>query len=171
MNNDDIIHTRNGNRVSVQVSHCEIKGMDEWLDGASNASGQRVECQTEDWPGSTPNPILESNNEHFSTHATKEVLVIGHGADIGTQFCQVYFTHGLRERSQVIHDDFETGRHTKIVQGACVTILDTLQRECEVNSNSKSKDPNLTVGTDESRAQVHDHRHGHISVLQRSGTR
>jgi hypothetical protein len=69
--------------------------MDKWLDDTSNANGRRVECQTEDWPGSTPNPILDSTDEHVSTHATEEVLVIGSGASVGTQFRQVYFTHGL----------------------------------------------------------------------------
>jgi len=126
MNNDDIINKRNGNRISVQIPQQKIRVTDEWLNDTSNTSGRLVKCQTEDWPGSTPNPILEIC-EHVSTHATEEVLVIGSGTSVGTQFRQVYLTHGIRD-DRFAQDGVKTGGRTRNIQRACLTILDTLRK-------------------------------------------
>ena len=51
--------------------------------------------------------------EHVSTHATEEVLVIGSGASVGTQFRQVYFTHGIRD-DPFVQNGFEAGAAQRI---------------------------------------------------------
>ena len=76
MDNNDVIRGFNGSGMSFFGPVAEIERLLEWLDHDSDAhmSGPPVECHAEDWPGSTPTPILEEySNRNFSLHATEEV--------------------------------------------------------------------------------------------------
>ena len=124
MDNDDVIGGFPGNRISVWGPEEEIKDLHECFTStqSTHASGPRVDCHMEDWPSSTPTPVLERHSKrHFSNHATKEVLIIGYGANVCTQFRRAYLTLGIRD------DCFKTGGYAKNVQEACFPILDTLR--------------------------------------------
>ena len=97
----------------------------KWFEREADAqlNSPQVECHTEDWPGSTPTPILEEyDNRNFSRHATEEVLLIGYGLHTCTRFRHAYLTYNIRD------DRFAKGSYADNVQEACLTVLDTLRK-------------------------------------------
>ena len=88
----------------------------------THVNGPTMECQTSDWPSSTPTPILNwRDNQTADLHATGEVLLIGYGSHACVKFRQTYLTYSIRD------DCFAEEGYARNVQEACLTILDTLR--------------------------------------------
>ena len=123
MTTSEVLVSFSGNRMSVRPKK-QMEDIRKWITNtpSTSASGPRVSCQREDWPGSTPTPFMEwHRNRHFHTHATEEVLIAGFGTDACTRFRCKYLTFDIR------NDCFKGGKYAKNVQEACFTILDTLR--------------------------------------------
>ena len=94
-NNNDILQKTNGSAMSFFGPTAEIEEIREWIEERSGAhvNGPPMECQTDDWLGSTPTPILEwRSNRTVDLYATEEVLLIGYGSHVCVRFRHAYLT-------------------------------------------------------------------------------
>ena len=121
MDNNDVLRGFSGVGMSFFGPVAEIEKLTEWFEQEVDTD-PLVECHTEDWPGSTPTPILEYGDNNFNQHATEEVLFIGYGLHTCTRFRHTYLTRNIRD------DCFAKGSYAENVQEACLTVLDTLRK-------------------------------------------